>query len=122
MSKGSNWSGEAEFQGYLNELNGITQPPPASKIKSIVSFAMKNSTEFKMIVYDIEKWMKKAENNDRISGVYIIDSLCRAYRSQCKDKSKDVFSNRFVTRLNEIFMLLSGLSKNDLVSLVLSQN
>lgn len=110
------WHGEAELAAALSELNNIIQPPAASKIKTIVSIALKNTNDFKMIVFDIEKWMKKSSINDRIAGIYIIDSICRGSISLGKDKTKDLYSNRFSTRLNEIFTLLNGSSENDMVN------
>ena len=111
MSK--SWSGEEELNVALNDLVGL-RPAPASKIKVAVGLCMKHSADFKMIVYAVEKWMKRAAIGDRISGVYVIDSLCRGYRS-IHGKDKDVFSNRFLTRINEIFQLLNGISETNYV-------
>eukprot|EP01035_Chromulina_nebulosa_P020135 gene20135-26142_t len=52
-----------------------------------------------------------------MSGIYVIDSLCRGYRT-IHGKEKDVFSNRFLTRLNEIFSLLNGISETTYNSLL----
>ena len=113
MSK--SWAGEKELALALKELNGV-HPPPASKVKNIVTIALKFPNDFKMIVYDVEKWMKKSPIGDRINAVYAIDSICRGSRNIHGSKEKDLFSNRFLTRLNEIFTLLIGISENDMVS------
>jgi hypothetical protein len=115
MSAGKAWAGEHEFGNSLKELNN-THPVPSSKVKAAVNVAMKYPNDFKMIVFDLEKWMKKSNLADRIAGIFVMDSICRGSRTQHRDKSKDLFSSRFLTRLNEIVSLLNGSSDHDIVS------
>lgn len=118
MSSGKGWSGEQEFTNALNDLNNA-HPVPTSKVKVAVNVAMKYSNDFKMIVYDLEKWMKKSIISDRIAGIFVMDSICRGSRAQHRDKSKDLFSLRFLTRLTEILGLMNGASDHDIVSILL---
>ncbi len=109
------WSGEKELADALGELNNV-RPPPSSKIKAVVHIAFKYPTEFKMVVFDIEKWIKKSNIDDRIAGIFVIDSVCRGCRSQHGgNKDKDYYSSRFQTRISEIFSLMIGASEKDIV-------
>lgn len=110
MSSKISWKGENELAEALRDLSQI-HPPPTSKVKNVVSVAFKYSSEFKMVAYDIEKWMKKSGIDDKIAGLFVIDSICRGCRAQqAHNKEKDFYSNRFAMRIPDIFLLLNGLS------------
>lgn len=112
----SSWSGEGELATCLQEFHQLQgNRPSISKINTIVSIALKYITDYKMIVYDVEKWMKKAPIENRLCGIFVIDSICRSM-SHKNISQKDIFPNRFVSRFNEIFTLLNGLSEKHMNS------
>jgi hypothetical protein len=111
MSK--SWLGEGELQNALAELSG-QHPVPSSKIKHIVSIAFKYQNEFKMVVYEIEKYIKKASGNDKIGGLFVIDFICQQSRNNF-GKEKDLFSNRFSIRLKETINYLEKCGPKDKV-------
>ncbi len=108
MSK--SWAGEAEMLRALHELLEYTSNVPTSKIRSIVSIANKNIADFKMVAYEIEKFIKKSDDNHKIAGLFVIDSLCKQH-----SKEREIFSKRFAIRLKEIFAHFAKLSQKDKV-------
>lgn len=110
MSK--SWSGEAELQTALRELCG-SYPVAASKIRQAVTVANKYSQEFKMVVYEIERFIKKAAMEDKIAGVFVIDSLCRQH-----SKERETFAKRFALRLKETFGFLAKIPSRDKAKLL----
>lgn len=103
------WSGEQELQSSLQNLSG-QYPIPNSKVKSAVVVANKYVNEFKMVVYEIERFIKKANNEDKIGGLYVLDMLCRQ-----SGKEKDIFAKRFAVRLKETVGYLTKVSNQDKV-------
>eukprot|EP00981_Chlorochromonas_danica_P009543 scaffold2727_cov161-Ochromonas_danica.AAC.6 len=110
MSK--SWSGEAELQTALRELCG-SYPVAASKIRQAVTVANKYSQEFKMVVYEIERFIKKATTEDKIAGVFVIDSLCRQH-----SKERETFAKRFALRLKDTFGFLAKIPSRDKAKLL----
>ncbi len=108
------WAGEQELQSALQGLVG-TYPTPASKVKSIISVANKYANEFKMVVYEVERFIKKANNQDKIAGILVIDALCRQ-----ANKEKDVFAKRFAIRLKETVGFLTKMTSQDKVTVALT--
>jgi hypothetical protein len=107
MSK--SWAGEQEFPAALQNLGG-QYPIPNSKVKNVVVIANKYSSDFKMVVYEIEKYIKKASNEDKVGGIFVIDMLCRQ-----SGKERDVFAKRFAVRLKETIGYLSKAPNQDKV-------
>ncbi|RYG59338.1 hypothetical protein EON64_20330, partial [archaeon] len=101
------WAGEAELQGALQELCGI-HPVPSNKIRQAVTVANKYSGEFKMVVYEIERFVKKAAVEDKVAGVFVMDSLCRQH-----SKERETFAKRFAIRLKDTASFLLKLSAKD---------
>eukprot|EP01031_Cornospumella_fuschlensis_P038145 gene38145-46351_t len=106
MSK-PQWAGEAELQGALQELCGV-YPVPSSKIRQAVTVANKYCAEFKMVVYEIERFVKKAAAEDKIAGVFVMDSLCRQH-----SKERETFAKRFAVRLKDTTSFLLKVSAKD---------
>jgi hypothetical protein len=101
------WSGEKDLQAALQELCG-QHPVPASKIRQAVTVANKYSHEFKMVVYEIERYIKKAANEDKVAGVAVLDSLCRQH-----SKERETFAKRFALRLKDTMIYLSKIPSRD---------
>lgn len=101
------WSGETELQAALQDLCG-QYPVPASKIRQAVTVANKYSTEFKMVVYEIERFIKHAQLEDKIAGVFVMDSLCRQH-----SKERETFAKRFAVRLKDTASFLTKISGKD---------
>jgi len=103
------WVGEQELQKALQDLCGQT-PVSSIKVKHVVATANKYFSDFKMVVYEIEKFIKKSNTEDKLGGIYVIDALCRQH-----SKEKDTFVKRFSIRLKETFDHLRKLSSKDKV-------
>lgn len=95
MSK--SWPGENEIQNCLIDLVGDCS---ISKIKQLCSSCFKYQNEYKMVVFEVEKFIKKSSPEDRLAGLFGLDAICKASRSQF-GKEKDIFSNRFALRLKD---------------------
>eukprot|EP00599_Poterioochromonas_sp_BG-1_P007202 CAMPEP_0173151564 /NCGR_PEP_ID=MMETSP1105-20130129/11657_1 /TAXON_ID=2985 /ORGANISM="Ochromonas sp., Strain BG-1" /LENGTH=194 /DNA_ID=CAMNT_0014066967 /DNA_START=74 /DNA_END=656 /DNA_ORIENTATION=- len=61
-----------------------------------------------MVVYEIERFIKKANNEDKIGGLYVLDMICRQ-----SGKEKDIFAKRFAVRLKETIGYLTKVSNQD---------
>ena len=112
MSK--SFKGEAEVKEHLNEL--INGKSSASKIKAACTLCLKHQQEYKLVVYEIEKFIKKVDISDKITSLYLLDAICRNSRAQVNNnKEKDIFSNRFAIRLKETLanLLYDSLSQAD---------
>ena len=109
---GKPWSGEQELQTVLQELCGHKSNVPSSKIRQVVSIANKYVTDFKMVVYEIEKFIKKSANEDKMSGLFVLDSLCRQH-----SKDRETFAKRFGIRLKETISYFYKVSNEEKVRL-----
>jgi len=105
MSK--SWSGEAELCGALQSLVG-REPIPADLIKQAAQVAIKFQNEYKMVVYELEKFIKKGRAEDRLAGMLVIDSVCKATQG----KDKDVLCARFSSKMKQIFSFLDDISSS----------
>lgn len=121
MTKRS-WVGDAEIASLFEKLcekeTNQVKELFNSKLKAIVSAALKYQNEFKMVVYEIESFIKKAPVQNKIYGLYAMDSICRKSRSMFP-KEKDLYSNRFALRLKETIGFLDKISSKEKVSLLL---
>lgn len=112
MSKESkSWVGEAELIEALNSLLG-QNPPPSALVKKATQSALKFQNEYKMVVFEIEKFIKRAASDDKISGIFVMDAICRATQG----KEKDTFCARFASRMKQICSNLQDIPPNDKVT------
>lgn len=106
------WSGEVELLGLLQELCGHSSVP-TSKVKQIVTVCNKHIAEFKMVVYEIEKFIKKSNSEDKLGGLFVIDSLCRQH-----SKERETFAKRFSIRLRETLSYMAKIPPADKSNLI----
>ena len=85
------------------------------KIESVVEVSFKFQNEFKMVVYEIEKFIKKSPNESKLPGLYVMDAVCKRSRLSNSAKERDIFINRFGLRLKETMSFLDKLSLKDKV-------
>jgi hypothetical protein len=102
------WAGEEELQKLLQELCGHTGGVPTSKVKQIVGVCNKYVQDFKMVVYEIEKFIKKSNPLDKLGGLFVLDSLSRQH-----SKERETFAKRFAVRLKETFTYLQKLPNHE---------
>jgi CID domain len=108
MSK-PKWVGEHELSSALADFLRGGTPAPKQKVKDATTAVLKHADEYKMVVFDVERWMKKCSVHDRISGILLIDSVCRASVAAKKSKGPAAqIAPRFATRIHEIMALLQG--------------
>ena len=80
---------------------GSSFPPSSSKIKAVVTECMNYSKEYKFIVHELERYIRKATKSEqRIVGLYAIDAVCR--KSQDRGGIKDPMLKRFGDKINGI--------------------
>jgi hypothetical protein len=110
------WPGDAEMVALFEKLcdreNNHVKEFFSAKLKAVVNAAFKYQTEFKMVVYEVENFIKKAPAQNKIYGLYALDSICKKSRSQFT-KEKDIFSNRFAIRLKDTIGFLEKISEKE---------
>ena len=75
-----NWPGEAEINSAMAAFIK-KRPIAASNVKAATKTALKNAVEYKLVVYCIESFIKKASNMDKLCGIFVIDAICRQPKS-----------------------------------------
>jgi CID domain len=75
-----NWPGESELNAAMAAFVK-KRPIAASNVKAATKIALKHAAEYKMVVYCIESFIKKASNMDKLCGIYVIDAICRQPKS-----------------------------------------
>ena len=106
----STWKGESELSGALQALVGCQSPSP-DLIKKASQTALKFQSEYKMVVFEVEKFVKRAVASDKLSGILVMDSICKSAHS----KEKDVLCARFGSRMKQIFLSLQDIPPGDKV-------
>ena len=96
----SEWEGSAAIQAALKDAANVF-PPSGSKIKVVVNECIKRHKEFKFVVYEIERFIRKANKSEhRVVGLYCFDALCR--KSGEKGGAKDPIVKRAGDKLSGI--------------------
>lgn len=94
----SQWKGESDFAKGFQNFNLSTLN---SKIKEMCHLCLKYALEYKMVVHEVERFIRKSNNlSEKVAGLYLIDAICKASRAQY-GKEKEVFAKRFSQRLLE---------------------
>uniref|UniRef100_A0A8R1DR23 CID domain-containing protein n=1 Tax=Caenorhabditis japonica TaxID=281687 RepID=A0A8R1DR23_CAEJA len=90
------------LEKFKTELSAVSEKKILSKakIQSITKAALKAKSNYKHVVYNIERLMAKSNPPQRLSTLYIIDSIIRASKHQLKEK--DVFGPRFIKLFDRI--------------------
>jgi hypothetical protein len=96
MSK--SWAGEKEIVKAFKAFDGSDPTPHNQAVHEATNACMKYAHEYKMVVFEIEKYMKRARANDRAKYMYIIDNILQ----QTKSTSRDNFITRFSGRMKQI--------------------
>lgn len=107
------------------------RPVSQSKLKVVVDLAFRFQKDYKMVVYEVsshhsmwlfnswsfqvEKHIRKAPPDEKLCGVYVMDSICKQAR-ELLGKSNDLFTPRFAIRLKETLSPLNTLSREDQVT------
>lgn len=109
------WPGEQEMQSTLSLLCEQL-PASISTIKKVVAAAFKYQNEYKMVVYEIEKFIKKSAAEYKLGGLFVMDAVCRQSK-QASGRDKDQFCQRFALRLPETISFMEKSSVKDKVQL-----
>jgi CID domain/CCCH-type zinc finger len=111
---GEGWVGEEELTRALKALEGqqLSDVNTTALVKKATQTALKFQAEYKMVVFEVEKYIKRASASDKLAGISIIDSLCR----HTHGKDKDVFCSRFATRMSQICACLNDLPPSDRIT------
>ena len=110
--KNDTWVGEAELVSILETLKGQGDPLPQELIKRVTTVAVKFQGEYKMVVFEVEKFIKRAVPSDKLSGMTVIEAICRT----AQGKEKDLFCARFGLRMKQICACLHDIPSSDKVS------
>lgn len=90
-----------------------------NKIQDITKAAIKAQKHYKHVVYGCEKLMHKATKEQRLSVLYVVDSIVRAAKHQLKT---DCYSTRFIRQFGKFFDALMKCSSKDKLKLVRTLN
>ena len=111
-------AGDAEMAALFEKLcereNNHVKEVFSAKLKAVVNAAFKYQNEFKMVVYEVENFIKKSPVQNKIYGLYALDSICKKSRGQFS-KEKDIYSNRFAIRLKDTIGFLEKISEKEKV-------
>ena len=102
------WVGEAELTQALSLLAGY-RPPAASQVKKATQVALKYQNEYKMVVFELEKYLKRSSADDKLAGIFVMDAICRSPQT----REKDVFGPRFASRMKQICACLHDMPRAD---------
>ncbi|KAF9895909.1 hypothetical protein BX616_008555, partial [Lobosporangium transversale] len=86
-SNGSNSSSgkqdPPEVVEFQKELYGLfdSRNPSASKIDRLTKMAIKSARYYKNVVYCLEKFITRCVPEYKLTGLYVLDSICRASQS-----------------------------------------
>jgi hypothetical protein len=110
MSK--SWPGEADMVSAFQELQDAADGKGSltNSVKIAVKMCLQHQKEYKMVVFEVERFMIKANEAGRMGAIYVMDSLCR---KEATGKSKESFCTRFASRMKQIFMHFEGISENN---------
>jgi hypothetical protein len=70
-------SEQLAFDKELHALLDVKPPIKATRVEQLTRKAVTNARSYKIIVYCIEKFIQKCPREYRLSGMYLIDSICR---------------------------------------------
>ena len=74
------WKGESDFVASFQDFNLSTLN---SKIKELCHLCLKYTAEYKMVVHEVERFIRKSSNqSEKVAGLYLIDAICKASRAQ----------------------------------------
>ncbi|KAJ1502479.1 hypothetical protein HMI54_008968 [Coelomomyces lativittatus] len=88
----------------LKQLSQSMKPASASRIATITKLALKHVKHYKFIVHHIISFIKTCAPELKLSGLYMVDAICRASMTEFKKKGKAYFEkepyvHRFETTL-----------------------
>jgi len=111
---GTGWVGEEDLTRALKALEGqrIADGSSATLVQKATQTALKYHAEYKMVVFEVEGYIRRASAADRLGGLYVIDSICR----HSKGKDKENFCGRFSTRMQKICSSLQEIPATDKVA------
>ncbi|KAG0299759.1 hypothetical protein BGZ98_009779 [Dissophora globulifera] len=97
----------AEFQKELHSLFD-SRTASASKIDRITKLAIKSARYYKNIVYSLEKFITRCVPEYKLTGLYVLDSICRTSQSVKHKSSSSSFSGseyvgRFERNIEALF-------------------
>ncbi|KAF9398845.1 SR- and CTD-associated factor 8, partial [Mortierella sp. AD011] len=89
----------AEFQKELYSLFD-SRAASASKIDRLTKLAIKAAKYYKNIVYHLEKFITRCVPEYKLTGLYVLDSICRTSQSVKTKSSSGTFSgSEYVSRI-----------------------
>ena len=101
------WKYEADFG---EALRAATKRPPisASRIKDVVRLARKSLSAYKHVVHALEKSLRRARVEHRLSLAYVMDAICNdSHRTE--GSGRDKYCRRFANNLVATFTQLRDL-------------
>lgn len=81
-----------------------------ASVKVATKMCLQHQKEYKMVVFEVERFLAKASEAAKMGGLYVVDLLCR---KEATGKSKDNFCARFASRMKQIFAMLEGVSESN---------
>ncbi|KAI1318693.1 hypothetical protein EDD11_005986 [Mortierella claussenii] len=91
----------AEFQKELHNLFD-SRTASASKIDRLTKLALKSARYYKNIVYCLEKFITRCVPEYKLTGLYVLDSICRSSQSiKSKSSSSSFTGAEYVSRFEK---------------------
>ncbi|KAI9356270.1 hypothetical protein DFJ73DRAFT_240491 [Zopfochytrium polystomum] len=93
----------AEFD---REMAGVAESRPpisASKIAAVTKAAFKCARHYKAVVHSIERFVVKGSPDQKLPGLYLIDSICRGAGKALPDHEAQAMISRFEEKLESMF-------------------
>ncbi|KAI9179169.1 hypothetical protein H9P43_005831 [Blastocladiella emersonii ATCC 22665] len=85
----------APFEAELSAVLQSRAPASASRVAALTKLAMRHREHYKAVVHLVATFIKRAPPEYKLSGLYFVDSICRAALADGKRKPKD---DPYVTR------------------------
>ena len=105
----------SEIEELAHELRQLTRskPPVSAKtIATLTQLAVKHAKHYKLVVLHVEKFIEKCRGDYKLSGLYVLDSICKT----SKDKLKtDLYTPRFAKNLPTLMDHFASCPQKDIV-------
>ena len=98
----NDWEGAVSLQSALKEV-GKQFPPSGSKIGEVAKLCVKFSKEYKLVVHELERFIRKASSAQiKACGVFAIDAVLKYSASKAPSRSDDKITKRIGEKMEQL--------------------
>jgi hypothetical protein len=106
------WDGERQYEKELKQIHAKPPPISSSRVKLLTDLAIEHYKYYKHVVMLIERFVLRSREDYRVSGLFVIDSICRASRKRFS--SNDPYTPRFASKLEGIMGAVKAVPPGDM--------